>query len=98
MSDLRNFLDQNTLTAATITPQDREALAPFVQHYAGGLVVALRDLEGDRYVKLHDSWGDDGQIVVHAYPDDDVRVSEDEDEIRYFDTGWQAVAHFLAYV
>lgn len=92
MSDMDAFLEQNDLCAATLTPQNVDDLEPYAQHYSGGLVVVLRDLGDDRYVKMHDSWGDDGQIVVHAY---NTLTDEDETE-RYFDAGWQAAEHFFS--
>lgn len=90
MSATQRFIDQNELTAKTVTAAEVEG---WVEHHAGGLYVLISPLAGGRYVKMHDSWGDDGKVVVHTYhPDVEDGETDSED---YFDTGREAYLHFL---
>lgn len=92
MSNLDRFLDQNPLTAAGLTEADREEAEPFAEFHCGGLYVLIRPLEGTRYVKMHDSWGPDENIVVHVYDNED---ADDPDERVYeFDDGQTAFRAF----
>lgn len=93
--DAERFLAQNTLVAESITDADTKAVEDFAEHHAGGLYVLGRPVGDGRYIKLHDSWGDDEMIVVHAYdPNDQDDESESE---TYYANGSDAVAAFLTF-
>lgn len=100
MTDLDNFLAQNTRAAETITPELAERVAPYAQHHAGGLYILL-DWTGDLCVKLHDSWGDDEHVVVHAYDPDydgDRPDGDPLERVEEFTTGREAVERFLSII
>lgn len=94
MSDLEIFLNQNPLTAASLTPEQLEAIEPYAEHHAGGLFVLGKHLEGDRYAKVHDSWGDDGSVVLHAYDPDE--PDDPAETITEYATGHEAIVAFLS--
>jgi len=90
------FLVQNAVAAGTLADQEQvDAVMQFAEHHAGGLVVLGRSLDDGRYVKMHDSWGDDGKVVVHAYDPEDEMINADVE--YYFDTGAEALERFLAF-
>jgi hypothetical protein len=94
MGDFERFIEQNDLTAATLTAEQRKWLDEegMAEHHAGGLYVLIVPMPGDRYTKCHDSWGDDGKVVVHTYdPEGD---NGDPQVERYYDTGFEAVRTF----
>lgn len=93
-TDAELFLRQNERFAADLAPEDVATLELYAEHHAGGLFVLGRPLDDGRYVKAHDSWGDDESIVVHAYDPDD---SDADDVEEYFTSGRKALAAFLAY-
>lgn len=97
--DMLRWLEQNDIAKATMTALQCAQVEGYAEHHAGGLYVLMHERRvGDNWVctKLHDSWGDDGQVVVHTYsPDletDDTTIQREE----YFDTGKKAVEAFLA--
>lgn len=87
--DAARFLEQNNDAAETLSADD---VALFAQHHAGGLYVLLDYAPDGRCVKLHDTWGGDGPVIVHVYdpdkPDDPAEVVES------FKTGREALARF----
>lgn len=93
--DLIRFLEQNELAADTITPEQLATLENgFAEHHAGGLFVLIRRV-GERYLKLHDSWGDENMVVLHCY---DPGSPDDPSEVEvYFKDGRTAVDAFLAW-
>jgi hypothetical protein len=92
-AEMRRFLAQNERTAATMTDAVALAAEPYADHHSGGLYVLIRSLGGDpeRYVKMHDSWGDDEFIVVHAY--DPLNPDEGE-HVAYLRTAEEAFTAF----
>lgn len=91
----RAFVHQNVLAANTIPG---EAIDQWSQHYSGGLVVLAapmgeqgEDGEPQCWMKLHDSWGGEDDVVVHIYSAD---ASGDVDVVFHFDTGDRALAFF----
>ena len=104
MSDLQEFLRQNDLVRDTITAEQAIALqvGDYATHHSGGLVVLGGYRTDGLYVKCHDSWGDDGQVVVHTYDPDWVwlegQVDDPNEEEDYYTTGREAVAEFLRQV
>ena len=98
-SDFELFMDQNTLTTATLTEEDRENLEVWAEHHAGGLYVLLGYLHDGRIIKMHDSWGDDDKVVIHIYnPDHDGHQDDPGESETYFHTGHVAGQVFLALV
>jgi hypothetical protein len=97
--DRERFLHQNERVAATITAEQRDAIEHYAEHHSGGLYVLGRELDDGRYVKLHDSWGDDEYVVVHAYDPmgGSRRVERDDEEETYFKKGSDAIDAFLYY-
>lgn len=91
LDEMGRFMAQNTLAAQTVTPEQAEQADAFAEHHCGGLYVLGAPL-GERYVKCHDSWGDEGTVVVHAYDPEDGGTPDD---VWHFPTGEQAVARFL---
>lgn len=91
MTAVADFLAQNDLFSADLTAHDREVAAPYAEHHAGGLFVLGRRINDRLYVKAHDSWGDDGKIVVHVYDPD----AADGGTVDYFDSGHDALVRFL---
>jgi hypothetical protein len=96
--DMVRWLEQNDIAKATLTAEQCAQVEGYAEHHAGGLFVLMYERRvGDNWVctKLHDSWGDDGKVVVHTYdPDldgDDTTIQREE----YFDTGKEAVEAFL---
>jgi hypothetical protein len=88
---VQRFNAQNDLGGIIPTLSEREVIREFVSEHSGGLVVLVRDLGDNLLVKLHDSWGEDGPVVVHAYDPDDETV----DHVEEFDDGHTAIARFL---
>ena len=97
--ELTRFLAQNERTTATILPEQVAMIGHFAEHHSGGLYVLGRELDDGRYVKMHDSWGDDEYVVVHAYDPMGAsrRVERDDEEETYFKKGSDAILAFLYY-
>lgn len=93
MSDASTFLAQNGLCAKTLNEEDVDGLA---QHHCGGLFVLLDYLPDSRVVKMHDSWADEDEIVVHVYDPDD--AYDGEDIVYAYETGREALAKMLGLV
>ena len=97
-ADLVRFLEQNPDTAETLTADQLTAVEQYARHYSGGLYVLVGDVPGrpGRYVKVHDTWADDGPVIVHGY---DLDPDEDDPErashVESYATGREAVAAFL---
>jgi hypothetical protein len=94
----QTFLDQNEIAAATLTRDEVEA---FAEHHAGGLHVLGSYFDnGERsgYVKMHDSWGDDENVIVHEYDPDNPDPDDDDDIVHEFSTGRAALDYFLTIV
>lgn len=103
MSDAATFLAQNPLFAKGLTDTDREVIDDLAEPHSGGLVVLGMPLSGTLYVKAHDSWGDDGKVVVHTYDteeddSDGVIAGATGDVEEYFDNGHAALARLLQIV
>lgn len=95
MTDFNRFMDQNPLLMETITDEQLERIQEegLIEHHSGGLFVLGMPV-GSRYAKCHDSWGDEGTVVVHIYnpekPDDPL------ERVIHFTTGRAAVDYFLS--
>lgn len=90
MNNAAAFLAQNDLSAATLTAKQ---VAPYAQHHSGGLVVlAGYDKVTGQCVKMHDSWGDDGEIVLHTY---DPNADDESETMVFYGVGSTAFARFL---
>lgn len=87
----REFVRQNP---DTMTDLDYDQVAEYVEHHAGGLMVMERPLADSRMVKMHDTWGDDGPVVVHTYSR--VLAEDPNETVEHFATGADALACFLA--
>lgn len=85
------FLDQNLLAGETL---ERADVVDYVEHHAGGLLVlgGYRDDDSGHYVKMHDSWGDEGTVIVHEYDPDDWEGFE---RVNHFRNGREALDFFL---
>lgn len=91
--DAGKFLAQNDEFAEGLTAEDLDVIEMYAEHHCGGLYVLGRDLDGGRYVKLHDSWGPDECVVVHTY---DPAIYPDETEtVEMFTSLHEAIAAFL---
>ena len=93
MNDAREFLAQNPVAAETLTADDVDGIAG---HYCGGMVVVQGTAADGRFVKMHDTWDPEGDVItviVHAYEDTDEADPED-DEIVEFATGREALEEF----
>lgn len=69
------------------TPLDPDVIAlidEYASHHAGGLVVLQGAVSPGVYVKVHDSWGDDTNIVVHLYAADDDPMNGALDMVQEF--------------
>ena len=88
----QRFNAQNDLGGVVLTAEEQDIIRRYADHHAGGLVVLWRSLTDDLSVKLHDSWGEDGPVVVHVYDADD----PDRDYIEEFADGHEAIARFLS--
>lgn len=71
--DWNAFVEQNTEFMVGLS--DTSEMVQYAGHHSGGLVVLSRPIEidgQDLYVKAHDSWGGEHEVVVHIYdPDGD---------------------------
>jgi hypothetical protein len=84
-----DFIQQNPLACEDLTVSEIET---FAEHYAGGLVVlAGYPMRENFYVKLHDSWSDTTDIVVHEYHLED----PDQQTERYFTDSRRAFEYFM---
>jgi hypothetical protein len=106
----RRFVDQNDATIDGLTTSDEATLRLYVEHHAGGLMVAGRYVEvpasrqiptvdgGPLYVKMHDTWGGVGpageEVLVHVYDPDGEAPGLGEGEI-WCRNGHEGLAHFL---
>ena len=78
------FAEQNKTFMFGLTPDDTAELVQYASFHAGGLFVLIRPVltagAANVYAKVHDSWGDDGDIVLDIYdadgedPNDNVQV------------------------
>lgn len=84
------FLLQNEMAAATLTLDE---VAPYAEHHSGGLIVLAGSAADGRSVKMHDSWGDDGSVIVHAY--DPAEAEDPSETVDEFATGSAALDRFL---
>lgn len=94
MPDLTSrFKSQNPLASRDIADGQIE---PYAGLHSGGLVVLAAPRKGARgYVKLHDDWAADFQVVVHGYSLDDDLGSED---VAFFNNGRKAYEYFLTQI
>lgn len=93
-TDAERFADQNPRAVADVEDHDDLATVDdYAVHHAGGQYVLWRPLEDGMHVKMHDSWADEGQVVVHIYSD---RDEPERDELREFTSGREALESFLA--
>ncbi len=94
MNDLTSrFKDQNPLVSKDLWD---EQIEPYARYHSGGLVVLTaprKDAPG--YVKLHDDWADNLQVLVHGYSPDDDLGSED---VAFFNSGTKAYEYFLTQI
>jgi hypothetical protein len=60
------------------------AIDEYASHHAGGLMVLEGQVSPGVHVKVHDSWGDDTNIVVHVYSVQDDVMNGGLDMIQEF--------------
>lgn len=85
------FAEQNPDFMRGLSGEELNELDGLAEHHAGGLYVIAREVSDNLYVKAHDTWGDDGPVVVHVYDPD----NPERQAVRSYATGSGALRNFL---
>lgn len=96
--EMQGFIDQNSESVKGFTQEMADLAEGYAQHYSGGLLVLIKRTPTG-CLKMHDTWGDDGPVVVHHYGLDDEGLDAGSDTdphewVAHFQTGTEAFRLF----